>query len=355
MPLYEVMPDSLRPLTETTLASERIRERQDLQRLLRDKIGVLDEGLLVIAEEFGEWEESRRRIDLLAIDREANLVVIELKRDDTGGHMDLQALRYAAMVSTLTFEKCVEVFGTYLKGRGKEGDSAEVLLDFLGWTEPDEEEFAQDVRVLLAASDFGRELTTAVLWLNQRDLDIKCIRLQPYRDGSRVLLNVQQVIPLPEAEEFQVQVREKALKERRSRTDNRDMTRYDVRIGDQWLRGQPKRGALFHVITHLVRDRGIAPERVHEADLSRPFYRVWVDVEGDLEEAEFIHRATRVRQEQDVAFDARRWYTADEELLYHSGRTYAFSKMWGGPKWLRAMENLKKAFPQEEIDFRPTS
>lgn len=355
MPLYEVMSDSLRPLTETTLASERIRERQDLQRLLRDKIAVLDEGLLVIAEEFGEWEESRRRIDLLAVDREGNLVVIELKRGDTGGHMDLQALRYAAMVSTLTFEKCVEVFDTYLKSRGQEVDSAEVLLDFLGWTEPDEEEFAQDVRILLAASDFGRELTTAVLWLNQRDLDIKCIRLQPYRDGSRVLLNVQQVIPLPEAEEFQVQVREKALKERRARTDNRDMTRYDVKIGDRWFRDQPKRGALFHVITHLVRDRGIAPERVHEADLSRPFYRVWVDVDGDLGEPEFIQRATRVRQEQGVAFDARRWYTADDELLHHSGRTYAFSKMWGGPKWLRAMENLKRAFPQEEIDFRPAS
>lgn len=35
---------------------------------------------MVIAEEFGEWEDSKRRIDLLGLDREANLVVIELKR-----------------------------------------------------------------------------------------------------------------------------------------------------------------------------------------------------------------------------------------------------------------------------------
>ena len=356
MPLYEVMPETLRPLAETTLASERIRERQDLQRLLRDSIQVLDEGLLVIAEEFGEWEESRRRIDLLALDRDANIVVIELKRDDSGGHMDLQALRYAAMVSTLTFEKCVEVFGTYLQGQGREEeDPAEKLLDFLGWTEPDEEAFAQDVKVLLAAADFGRELTTAVLWLNQRDLDIKCIQLQPYSDGDRVLLNVQQVIPLPEAEEFQVQLREKARKERRSRTDQRDLTRYDVRIGDQWLRDQPKRGALFHVITHLVRVRGIAPEQVHEADLSRPFYRVWAKVEGEVEETEFIHRAMRLRQKQGVAFNAPRWYTADDELLHHDGNTFAFSKMWGGAKWLKAMENLKKSFPDERIDFRAAS
>ena len=36
----------------------------------------------MIAEEFGEWEDCRRRIDLLGIDKGANLVVIELKRDE---------------------------------------------------------------------------------------------------------------------------------------------------------------------------------------------------------------------------------------------------------------------------------
>ena len=41
---------------------------------------------LVISEEFGEWEDSRRRIDLLGLDKDARLVVIELKRTEDGGH-----------------------------------------------------------------------------------------------------------------------------------------------------------------------------------------------------------------------------------------------------------------------------
>jgi hypothetical protein len=46
-----------------------------------------------------DWEDSSRSIDLLCIDKQANLVVIELKRTEDGGHMELQAIRYAAMVS----------------------------------------------------------------------------------------------------------------------------------------------------------------------------------------------------------------------------------------------------------------
>jgi len=64
---------------------------------------------LVVSEEFGDWEDSRRRIDLLGIDKAANLVVIELKRTEDGGHMELQAIRYAAMVSKMTFDRLVEV------------------------------------------------------------------------------------------------------------------------------------------------------------------------------------------------------------------------------------------------------
>ena len=47
-------------------------ERKDIQRLLREQISVLDERLMVIAEEFGDWLDSSRRIDLLCIDRDAN-------------------------------------------------------------------------------------------------------------------------------------------------------------------------------------------------------------------------------------------------------------------------------------------
>jgi hypothetical protein len=92
--------------------------------------------VLVISEEFGEWEDSKRRIDLLGMDREAHLVVIELKRDEEGGHMELQAIRYAAMVSRMTFQRAVKTYQTFLDSIGAGTDARALMLSWLRLSEP---------------------------------------------------------------------------------------------------------------------------------------------------------------------------------------------------------------------------
>ena len=130
MAIYEITSDTLRKIDETSFAQAGIKERGDLQRLLRAQIDVISPDTLVIAEEFGDWEDSKRRIDLLGIDMDANLVVIELKRNEDGGHMELQSIRYAAMVSTMTFDKAVEVYTDYINKNGTKLDARASLLDF---------------------------------------------------------------------------------------------------------------------------------------------------------------------------------------------------------------------------------
>ena len=46
--------------------------------------------------------------------------------------------------------------------------------------DPKVSEFAQDVRIVLVSANFSKEITMSVLWLNERDLDIRCVRLIPY-------------------------------------------------------------------------------------------------------------------------------------------------------------------------------
>lgn len=107
MSIHELTNDQLVPLQSVTFETINIREREDLQRILRTHIDAVAPETLVIAEEFSDWEDSSRKIDLLCLDRQSNLVVIELKRTEDGGHMELQAIRYAAMISKMTFADAV--------------------------------------------------------------------------------------------------------------------------------------------------------------------------------------------------------------------------------------------------------
>ncbi len=128
--------------------------------------------------------------------------------------MELQALRYAGMVARMTFDQGVEAYREFLAKDQNPGDPRQMLLDFLEWPEPDPERFALDVRIVLVAPGFSPEITSTVLWLNEYDLDIRCVRLTPYLLEEKILLNVEQIVPLPEARDYQVQIRQKKQQER---------------------------------------------------------------------------------------------------------------------------------------------
>ena len=107
MAIYRISEGNALPVEETTFDAQGILERRDLQKIFKNSIEILIPDALVLAEEYGNWVESRRRVDLLCVDRDARLLVIELKRSEDGGHMELQAVRYASMVSHMTFASAV--------------------------------------------------------------------------------------------------------------------------------------------------------------------------------------------------------------------------------------------------------
>lgn len=209
MALYNISNKTLTPLDRTTFTIEGLQERYDLQEAIKSNIAILAPGCLVIAEEFSDWEDSRRRIDILAIDKQANLVVIELKRDEFGAHMELQALRYAAMISTMSFSKACEYYQDYLSKNGFEVDAREGILDFVELQDTELVEFGKDVRIILASAGFSKELTTTAIWLRDKGVDISCVKLTPYNFKGDVLINAEQIIPVPELNEYQVRFREK--------------------------------------------------------------------------------------------------------------------------------------------------
>jgi len=76
-------------------------ERKHLQEWIANEPSILGEELLVIQKEFDGFSDTKERLDLLALDKEGNLVVIENKLDDSGRDVTWQALKYASYCSSL--------------------------------------------------------------------------------------------------------------------------------------------------------------------------------------------------------------------------------------------------------------
>jgi hypothetical protein len=186
------------------------------------------------------------------------------------------------------------------------------------------------------------------MWLNQHDLDIRCVRIKPYTLDGRIIIDVQQTIPLPEAAEYQVQIRKKTQQERVARNTERDYTRYDVTTEGTPYLALPKRHAMFRVVTSLC-NQGVSPEKIIE--VLPELKRKWRRVEGDVDARTFKALATEQAQAEGKSFEERRWFCREDELIRANGGTYAFSNQWGIGT-VEFVTSLLAAFPEAGSAFQ---
>lgn len=348
MALLELKDKSLRLLDRADFSALGILERQDLQAVLRDHIHVIVPDSLVIAEEFSAWDRSARRIDLLCVDRNARLVVVELKRTSDSEVVDLQALRYAAMVSRMTFDEAVDAYRAYLIKRGIDTDARAALLGFLSWSDPSDGRFAGDVRIVLAATDFDPEVTSTVLWLNEREVDIICVRLQPYVLNNSIILDVRQIIPLPEAADYQIQIRQKQREARVAADHAIDRTRYDFSAAGTRQSSLSKREVVLATVRHLI-STGATLEQVETA----AGRRIFVSVDGKIQGELFRAALTNLRPGDPIF--PKRYFTADNQLFHSNDRTYALTNQWTGATMETLAAALAMRFPGAPFHVVPTS
>ena len=199
-------------LSKRTFGELGFRERNHLQEWIAADPLVLGEELLIIQKEFSGFSDTNERLDLLALDKEGNLVVIENKLDDSGRDVTWQALKYASYCSSLSKENIRNMYGEYLRRCGDTVNAEERLSTFFDEVDYEEIELNKGLtqRIILVAANFRREVTSTVLWLMNYRLRVQCFKVTPYALGGAFLLNFEQIIPMPDAEAYMVSMADKA-------------------------------------------------------------------------------------------------------------------------------------------------
>jgi hypothetical protein len=253
----------LRKLERTSFSEVGFREREHLQEWLATMPDALceamsegEDGLLIIQKEFDGFDGTRERLDLLALDRNGQLVVIENKLDDSGRDVVWQALKYAAYCSSLKKAEIVGIFQQYLDRHGT-GDAASTICEFLGEDTLDQVVLndGTNQRIVFIAANFRREVTATVLWLREHQIDARCVKVAPYKFGEEIFVDLQQVIPTPEAADYMIRMAEKDSEEKNAKGAQRWSHQMRIEFWEQAL--QALRGA------GLERWQNITPSKDH--------------------------------------------------------------------------------------------
>ena len=193
-------------LSPTQFSTLKLRERYDIEEWIEKTPEILEEELLIIYKELSL--PSGIRLDLLAIDKKANLVIIELKRDDSGTDVEWQAIKYTSYCSNFLQEDIFKYYAKYLQS-----DEDEAQLKIEEFVDEEIDKLNEKQRIILVSKEFHSDVISAVLWLRDYEIDIECVRLKLHLDqDNQLFITPDLIIPLPEAKDY-IQKKESKQKE----------------------------------------------------------------------------------------------------------------------------------------------
>ena len=205
------------------------KERNNLQEWIANAPSIFGEELLIIQKEFDGFNDTNERLDLLALDKRGNLVIIENKLDDTGRDVTWQALKYTSYCSSLTKENIRKIFQDYLDSASSNLKADEVISEFYDGQDYSEISLNKGLtqRIILVAAKFRKEVTSTVLWLLNYKIQIQCYLAKLYSLDEQLFLNLEQIIPTKDAEEFMIGMADKVQDDLETQTElkNRHIVR----------------------------------------------------------------------------------------------------------------------------------
>ncbi|MFA8300582.1 MAG: DUF4268 domain-containing protein [Hyphomicrobiales bacterium] len=198
-------------LEEKTFSDLGFKEKEHLQEWLADNPKALGEDLLIIQKEFSGFMDTNERLDLLALDKQGNIVVIENKLDDSGKDVTGQVLKYASYCSSLSKEHIRNIYQEFLNRSGVSISAEEKLSEFFDGVDFDELSLNQGAkqRIAIVAGKFRKEVTSTVLWLMNYKIRIQCFKVTPFALDDQLFLNLEQILPIKDTDYFSISMADK--------------------------------------------------------------------------------------------------------------------------------------------------
>lgn len=152
---------------------------KDLEELLEENSDYIleNEKILIIGRQVKTNLDTK--IDLLGLDKDGNLVVIELKRDLTPRETLAQILEYASFVKNLSYEDLESIFRNYM------GTEDIQLLDqhreYFQSQNDETVSFNKDQKLIIVGERISREIRQTASFLREKGIQIFCVEFKIFK------------------------------------------------------------------------------------------------------------------------------------------------------------------------------
>ncbi|GAB6060628.1 DUF7669 domain-containing protein [Desulfonatronum parangueonense] len=182
------------PATKTNLELEKHLESW----LERSPSAVAQEQLIIIGRQANASTVECGMLfpDLLGLDKDGNLVIIELKKGRTSREVVAQLLEYAAWANDLSNDKIYEIADNYMNRNLGEARLERLFLDTF---ETDEfPTLNQRLRLFVAAEDISPSISKVSRFLRQvYGVDINCVQFHIFQtESGEILVNSEHIVGL---------------------------------------------------------------------------------------------------------------------------------------------------------------
>ncbi len=226
---YDKDKNKLFKIEETTFSKERLYETQNIEKWIKRNPGILYGDKENEIKIIGEQKQSlaKKRLDLLAVDRFGEIVIIELKRDLAESMTEFQAITYASSYIYSIFDDICTIYSEYLIKNKEELNLSNIeniyelatneLKAFLEATVNIPDEFNSNQKIILVAGNFSKDLLSAATWLILKGIKIECIKLNLYKYENDLIIHPQMVLPTPDISEniIGIELSEKNVEQKR--------------------------------------------------------------------------------------------------------------------------------------------
>lgn len=296
-----------------------------LERWIVENPDLVGEKLLVLGHQLAEFEEDKDRLDILALDRFGEIVLIELKVTEDFRVTDLQALAYAGAYAKRTSKDLAGTLERHMRkqaaapvvaaaadapalvdavrnppgstgpGRTANGsaaatvsstaaaapvvtaeDARAAIASFIEIDDFSEWQPSQHVRIKLVAPNFPRRVLQTVKWLGDvYSVRVEAITVRLFETApKKYSIAFERLLPLPTEDQFDMTVREREERQRQENTTRRAAVLPLLVNNGTLTHGQ----TLYAVQTMLLREhrdlydahRVVFQVRVHAPDVGSP-------------------------------------------------------------------------------------